>query len=94
MSNYIEVIKSTSVKAAQKEYDCMSSPFVSNCIYDFDGLSFAEKRAFILARASGFKIKVGDPYIHQFNRAEGIVYTFRAIPAMHAICIAHDLYAI
>jgi len=36
-------------------------------------------------------IEIGDPYIRQFNKMDGDVFVWRAIPEIHAICCKYDL---
>ncbi len=77
---------------ARKEYYCMAWPWLENGVESLEGFSFAEKRAIVLAKRARGKIKKGDTYLYQSLSVEGTVQTFRAIPAIHQICINHELY--
>ena len=78
---------------ARKEYSCMACAF----LFELDdpcelGLTFKEKREVVKARQKKCKILKGEKYIRQFNKADGDTYSFRAIPAIHKICLKYDLY--
>lgn len=83
-----------SKQVARKEYDCDASIFITECLlpYDTSPLTFTEKRQVVIARRNNYKIQKGQVYIRQFNNQEGQVFTFRAIPEMHAICVRLKLY--
>ncbi len=93
----IEVIKEAT-PLSRKFYDCDACLFITNCdsLNDFavnNNLTFTECRALVRAKQAGFKIKPGIKYIKQVNKMEGRVYTFRAIPEIHAIAIKCDVYS-
>lgn len=56
------------------------------------GYSFLELRAIANAKKNMCKIKKGDKYINKVVEHEGEIYTFRAIPSIHQICLDYDLY--
>lgn len=91
MSN---VIGETTYPKARKDYRCMASEWITNgdlaeTVYH---CSYAEKRAIVRAKRNGWKIKKGERYLRQCIVWEGRLETFRAIPAMHEICLKQDLY--
>jgi hypothetical protein len=81
---------------ASKYYTCDA------CLFLFDGndyksvlgmkLTISEKRAIIRAKNNNYRINKGDIYIRQCVKNDGI-YTFKAIPEIHEICIKHDIYS-
>lgn len=81
---------------ARKEYTCNASEWIDNgevlknlCDYDF---TFAELRQMVKARNNDWCILPGQEYIKQIGKHEGCFYVWRAIPAIHAICLKHDIY--
>ena len=76
---------------ARKHHDCMASEWVMNSYADCK-FTFSELRTIAKAKKNKFKIKPGQKYIRQFNRDGGDVWTYRAIPEMHQICIDHGIY--
>lgn len=88
----IEIIHESRPKA-RKDYRCDACTF----LFEIDpcelGLTFSEKREVVKARQKRYKILKGEIYVRQFNKDGGDTWTFRAIPAIHDICIKHDLYA-
>lgn len=88
----VEVL-SESTPVARKKHTCMASEFIHNLGLGYIDFSFAELRQIVKARRQGYKIQPGQKYVRQSNKFDGELYTFKAIPAMHEICLAHDLYA-
>lgn len=78
---------------ARKQHDCMASEFITN-YGDLRGLTFTfpECRAIIKARENNWKIQKGEIYIRQACVMDGEIYTFKAIPEIHKICIKYDYY--
>lgn len=76
---------------ARKDHDCDACVFINES-WGNAFFSFSELRDIVKARMVGYKIKKGQRYTKQFNKFEGKVYGFKAIPEMHDICIKHDLY--
>lgn len=92
----VEVIKD-STPTARKFYDCDACLFITEgvSLNEFAGhykLTFAEKRALIRAKWGRFQIYPGEKYIKQVNKQDGEVYTFRAIPEIHAINCKYGVY--
>ncbi len=85
-------IVSQNIRKARKVHDCMAYEWLSNCVDSLRGFSFTEKRAIVLARRNGGKILHGEEYLEQCISEDGIIRRFKAIPAIHKICIDHDLY--
>ena len=86
---------SQSTPIARKEHLCNASWFF--CDYDINIIrgakySFSEWRAIIKARNNNWKIQKGQKYLNQRNVQEGQIYTFKAIPEIHDLCVKHDLY--
>lgn len=76
---------------AKKDYDCDACEWLSASIGDFN-MTYQEAKQYIKAKRNGFMIKKGQLYKKQFMKADGEVYTFRAIPEIHNICLKYDLY--
>tara|TARA_R110000744_G_scaffold306152_7_gene414482 strand:+ start:688 stop:966 length:279 start_codon:yes stop_codon:yes gene_type:complete len=78
---------------ARIPHDCMASDFIRES-GNLRGLpfTFSEWRAVLNARDNNWKIVKGQTYIRQNVAFEGTVYTFKAIPEIHAICIKYDFY--
>lgn len=86
----IEVIHESN-PIARKGYQCNACEFVMDA-YSDGWFTFAELREIVKARKNGFNIAKGQEYIRQFNKYSGDTWTFRAIPAIHEICIKYDMY--
>ena len=76
---------------ARKVYTCDA------CLFVMDALGcvpfeIADMRKIVLARRDDWQIKPGVRYIRQFNTDGAEQWTFRAIPAMHEICLEYELY--
>ena len=85
-------VLSESNPTARKEHSCMACDFILG--YGVNGYvyTFAELRVIAKAKKNHFKIIKGQQYLKQINKYEGELYTFKAIPEMHQICIDHDHY--
>lgn len=84
MRTFFDEVK---VKKARKDYPCDACNRLRENLEDFvEDMTFAEKRAMVLARQNGWKIKAGEPYVKipQVDGGEFAVY--RAIPAINSIC--------
>lgn len=77
---------------ARKEHNCNACEFILNCGVTGFGYSFSELRLIAKAKKQSFKIAKGQKYIRQRNKFDGQLYTFKAIPEMHQICLDHDHY--
>jgi len=84
-------VLSESTHIAAKDHPCSACEWVSNLLYDYV-FTFAELRAIVKARKNGWKIKKGEKYFRQSNVDNGTFYVYKAIPAIHKICIDHDIY--
>ena len=87
-------ILSQSTQKANKDYHCDASEWLMNNGFGYCDFSFSEKRVIAKARRNKYRITKGDMYLKQNNKFSGEIYTFRAIPEIHAICINHDLYEV
>tara|TARA_R110001632_G_scaffold136095_1_gene251644 strand:- start:67 stop:342 length:276 start_codon:yes stop_codon:yes gene_type:complete len=85
-------VLSESTPKARKDHDCMASDFILASGSDGFGYSFAELRVIAKAKKHNYKIVKGQKYIKQNNKADGELYTFKAIPEMHQICLDHGHY--
>ncbi len=77
---------------AAKDHSCSACEWIYNCIDDIDFLTFSEKRTIVKARKNDWMIKKGEKYFVQNNVQDGEFYVFKAIPAIHEICIEYDIY--
>lgn len=89
----IELISETTPKA-RKQYSCDASVWLNQDDWwrNSGKLSFTELREIAKAKANNWKIQVGDVYLNQVNKQDGDLMTFRAIPAIHKICLNHNVY--
>lgn len=76
---------------ARKNYCCDASDWIMNSDV-FSDCTFKEKRQIVIAQRNGWKIKKGDKYTYQVNIWSGDFNVFKAITAMHDICVNYDLY--
>lgn len=77
---------------AIKDHECMACTWILNGGIDGNGFSRDVLRVLAKARKNNWKILKGQEYIRQFNKQDGEVYTFKAIPEVHQICLDLDLY--
>ena len=88
------VINETFPKA-QKDHYCDACHFVLEDLPDLlRHLPYSSAKEIVKAKRNGYKIIKGQQYINQFNRCDGEVYTFKAIPEIHDICLDYDLYPV
>lgn len=87
----IETLSETNPKA-RKDHYCMACEWLLN-EGEWYRFSFAEKRKIVKAKRNQWKIKKGETYINQRNIFDGSIYTYKAITAIHDICIKHDIFA-
>jgi hypothetical protein len=85
-------ILSHSTPKARKAHRCMASEFILAAGISGFGYSFSELRAIAKAKKNNYRVVKGQRYIKQNNKLDGELYTFKAIPQMHQICLAHDHY--
>jgi len=86
------VILSESKPLARKAHNCMACDFILSCGVNGFGYTFAELRLIVKARRNNYKIVKGQKYIRQNNICDGDIYTFKAIPEMHELCLKYDHY--
>lgn len=86
----METISETRPRA-RKNHICNACEWInrdlSNC-----QMTFSEAKEYVKAMRNGFKIKKGELYVKQFNKDGGDTWTYKAIPAMHAIAIKYDVF--
>lgn len=72
---------------ARKQYSCMACEWLFNNLCDYwDEMTFSEKKAAIIADRAGQMIHPGEVYVRQFVE-DGDIYTYRARPDIHKICV-------
>lgn len=76
---------------ARKNYPCQASEWIFN-MFEPEDFTFSEKRDLVRARRNGFKIHKGEDYTYQSLVDAGEFSTFRAITALHEMCIKYDIY--
>ena len=81
------------VEEIAKKQGMSRSEYIRELVYEYT-FTFTELRKIVKARRNGWKIKKGEKYIRQNNVDEtsGDFYTYKAIPAIHDICIKNDVY--
>jgi hypothetical protein len=82
---------------AQKDYSCDAIEIIEQSgglgyAASQLGFSYAELRVLVRARRDEWKIKKGQVYIRQRVTDGGDIWTFRARPEIHEICLRHNLY--
>ena len=85
-------VLSESEPIARKQHNCMACEFILNCGVNGFGYTFAELRLIAKAKRNNYNVVKGQKYIRQNNICDGEIYTFKAIPEMHELCLKHDLY--
>lgn len=85
------IILSESTPIAAKDHRCSACDWLSEVLHDYE-FTFAERREIVKARKNGWMIKKGEEYIVQNNVDCGEFYVFKAIPAIHDICLNYNLY--
>ena len=85
-------VLSESMPKARKTHRCMASEIILGSGINGFGYSFSDLRIIVAAKKNKFKIVKGQHYLRQNNKCDGDIYTFKAIPEMHQICLDHDLY--
>ncbi len=81
---------------ARKKYTCNACEWISEWIghagcYDYE-FTYAELREIVKARRNAWSIVPGQEYIKQPQIYDGHFFVWRAIPAIHRICLKYDLY--
>lgn len=85
------VVIQETTPVSRKRYDCMASEWIMSSYGEYS-FTFSELRTIAKAKKNCFNIVPGQKYIKQFNRDCGDVWTYRAIPEMHQICVDHGIY--
>ena len=83
---------SESKPVARKEHDCYACEWLLANGVNGMGYSFFELRQIAKAKRNKWKIVKGQKYVKQNNVFDGMVYTYKAIPEIHEICLKHNLY--
>ena len=89
-----ESIGPTNYPKARKDHDCMASVFLNEQNWSPSDLSMGitEAKDWVKARQNNYKIKKGEKYLNQTMAHERKLYSFKAIPKIHNICLKYDLY--
>lgn len=78
---------------ARKDHNCMAWKWMNGmCDFDRGVFTFSELRAIAKAKANKGKIRKGEKYIRQSLKDSGTIYTFKAIPELHKICLKYEVY--
>lgn len=85
-------VLSESTPIARKDHRCIACEWVFDAGHNIEDFSMREKRLLVKARKNKYKIVKGQKYIRQGNIQDGELYTFKAIPEIHQICLDHDIY--
>ena len=85
-------VLSQSTPTATKEHECDACEFILSAGVHGYGYSFSELRLIAKAKRQGYKIQKGQKYLKQKNICDGEIYTFKAMPEIHQICLDHDHY--
>ena len=85
---------SESTPVARKNYGCDACNWISEGMPDvLEGLSYSEIRAIVKARNNGWRIMKGQKHLQAtIVSCDGDLVSWRAIPAIHDICMEHDIY--
>ena len=82
---------SASTPTARKDHGCMAYDWIDNC-FDLEDLTPDEQHNFLQAKGNKGMIKKGTKYIRQCLNDGGRLFTFKAIPELHKICLKYDMY--
>lgn len=85
-------VVSESRPTARKEHDCGACEYLLAGGVNGMGYSFSELREVAKAKRNNWEIVKGQTYVKQTNTFDGQIYTFKAIPGIHEICVNHNLY--
>lgn len=80
---------------ARKAHTCNACEWIENVVVDdlyYYKFTYAELREIVKARRNRWRIMPGQEYVRQVQIYDNGIYTWRAIPAIHAICLKHDIY--
>ena len=83
---------SETMPVARKAYHCDACDWIGNYINDGVTFTIADYRQIVKAKRNQWRIQPGQRYIKQFNTDGNDVWTFRAIPEIHDLCVKYDLY--
>ena len=89
----IEVL-SNNYHKARKDYSCDACYWFSEIAgerFQID-IKLSEAKLWVKAQKDGFKIKKGQRYLRNVNKQDGELYTFRARPEIHELCVKYELY--
>lgn len=84
-------ILNKSLFVAKKDYECEACVWIIERGIDLE-LTFSEERSIVKARKNDFQIKKGETYFGRVCVNDRKLSIFRAIPAIHEICIAYNIY--
>ncbi len=82
---------SEKILTARKDHDCMAYAWIDN-FCDLEDLTPDEKQLYLKAKENKGLIKKGEKYVRQCLNDGGRLFTFKAIPELHNICLKYDMY--
>jgi len=85
-------VLSEGMPKARKAHRCDASECLLMAGIDVMDFTMTERRALVMMRRNGWRILKGQRYTRQSNVREGRLYTFKASPEMHQLCLDYDLY--
>ena len=77
---------------ARKDHECMAYQWINNLCDVENHLTPEEQEVYNKARDNNGMIKKGQQYIKQCLNDGGRLFTFKAIPDLHTICLKYDMY--
>jgi len=77
---------------ARKKYGCDAADWLLNSEIMPSELTFTERKSIVLARRNRWCVYPGERYIKAAQIQCGEFVVFRAIPAIHQLCLKYDLY--
>ena len=87
----MSVLLSESSPVARKDHECIACIFIKEMLSGY-GWTFAEYREIAKAKKSGWMIKKGQEYVRQNIIQDGEIFTYKAIPEIHEICIKWGVF--
>lgn len=92
------VLLTNTTRKARKDHRCDACYWLHNESSDIDylvkerGITNDEINNIEGARKRNWKVKKGDVYVYQASVDNGEINIFKAIPAIHDICLKYGLY--
>lgn len=82
----------STIRTARKEYSCAACEAVldGGLKHFVEKLTFAEKRAIVLARADKWRVKIGAKYVDYRGIQDGDLYQVKMRPEMQEMVSKYD----